>query len=723
MSLTRVATCNLAQWALDFEGNGERILESLREAHQKGARYRLGPELEICGYSCEDHFLEMDTFTHSWQTLCSVLERSRLLTRDMLCDFGMPVLHRGVRYNCRVFVLDSKILLIRPKRYLANDGNYRELRFFQAWAAEGLVEPHVLPDFVAAATGQTEVPFGEALLETQDSSLAAESCEELFTPSCPSIQLGLEGVEVIGNGSASHHQLRKLHTRVELIRNASAKSGGLYLYANTQGCDGTRLYFDGGCLIFLNGELLAQGTQFSLGEVEVIVATVDLNDIRSFRGRQQSRGLQASQLKVEARLPRIRVPWRLCSDGVVGGEEPTRPSDVFYHSVEQEIAYGPACWLWDYLRRSNQRGFFLPLSGGADSGATAGIVGCMCQLVMKDIIVGGGGGGGRGTKKKKTLEDLRRIVGDPDFTPATHDEIAGRLFFTCYMGSSNSSAETRRRAEQLAREIGSVHRTVDIDDVGRAFVELFVATADGKRPRFKTAGGSNAENLALQNIQARSRMVIAYLLAQLLPWAVSKAGGSLLVLGSSNVDEALRGYYTKYDCSAADINPIGSISKICLRRFLRWGAVHLGYPTLAEIEDAPPTAELEPITADHVQTDEEDMGMSYEELARFGVLRKIYMCGPLSMFMKLVHEWHHLPPAVVAQKVKDFFHYYAINRHKMTTLTPSYHAEAYSPDDNRHDLRPFLYPRWQLQFREIDKAVKQLEGSTTTQIPHLPAKL
>ena len=27
--------------------------------------------------------------------------------------------------------------------------------------------------------------------------------------------------------------------------------------------------------------------------------------------------------------------------------------------------------------------------------------------------------------------------------------------------------------------------------------------------------------------------------------------------GSANVDEALRGYYTKYDCSAADVNPIG----------------------------------------------------------------------------------------------------------------------------------------------------------------------
>jgi hypothetical protein len=34
-----------------------------------------------------------------------------------------------------------------------------------------------------------------------------------------------------------------------------------------------------------------------------------------------------------------------------------------------------------------------------------------------------------------------------------------------------------------------------------------------------------------------------------------------------------------------------------------------------------------------------------------------------------------LSPAEVAGKVKDFFRFYSINRHKMTTLTPSYHAE------------------------------------------------
>lgn len=44
----------------------------------------------------------------------------------------------------------------------------------------------------------------------------------------------------------------------------------------------------------------------------------------------------------------------------------------------------------------------------------------------------------------------------------------------------------------------------------------------------------------------------------------------------------------------------------------------------------------------------------------------------------------------------------------MTTLTPSYHAEAYSPEDQRFDHRPFLYnTRWAWQFRAIDAKVRQ----------------
>ena len=46
MRLVTLATCNLNQWALDFEGNLARIIESIKIAKERGARYRLGPELE-----------------------------------------------------------------------------------------------------------------------------------------------------------------------------------------------------------------------------------------------------------------------------------------------------------------------------------------------------------------------------------------------------------------------------------------------------------------------------------------------------------------------------------------------------------------------------------------------------------------------------------------------------------------------------------------------------
>lgn len=49
---------------------------------------------------------------------------------------------------------------------------------------------------------------------------------------------------------------------------------------------------------------------------------------------------------------------------------------------EEEIAMGPPLWLWDYLRRSGARGFFLPLSGGADSASVAGMIGSMSKMVL-----------------------------------------------------------------------------------------------------------------------------------------------------------------------------------------------------------------------------------------------------------------------------------------------------------------------------------------------------
>ena len=429
MKLTTLATCNLTQWALDFEGNLARIIESIQTAKENGARYRLGPELEIPGYGCEDHFLEGDTFLHSWECLAEILKGD--LTTDILCDIGMPVMHRNVRYNCRIFALNGKILFIRPKLILAADGNYRETRWFAAWQRPRQLEEHYLPRMLREITGQETVPFGDAAIATRDTALAAETCEELFAPNSPHIYLGLNGIEIITNGSGSHHELRKLNTRVDLIRSATSKSGGVYLYANQQGCDGGRLYFDGCALIALNGEIVAQGSQFSLDDVEVVTATVNLEDVRSKRGAVISRMVQASQSDP---VPRVSADFDLTAGDP--SPPPSAPIDVTYHTPEEEIAYGPACWLWDYLRRSGVAGYFLPISGGADSSSVATIVGSMCQMVTKAAKTG----------NQQVIRDARRITGeseDSTYLPTDAREFANRIFYTCYMATRNSSKGTR----------------------------------------------------------------------------------------------------------------------------------------------------------------------------------------------------------------------------------------------------------------------------------------
>lgn len=76
---------------------------------------------------------------------------------------------------------------------------------------------------------------------------------------------------------------------------------------------------------------------------------------------------------------------------------------------------------------------------------------------------------------------------------------------------------------------------ITIDSAVSAVLGIFTAVA-GKIPKFKLHGGTHRENLAMQNVQARLRMVLAYLFAQLIMWARGLPGG-LLVLGSANVDE------------------------------------------------------------------------------------------------------------------------------------------------------------------------------------------
>jgi len=208
------------------------------------------------------------------------------------------------------------------------------------------------------------------------------------------------------------------------------------------------------------------------------------------------------------------------------------------------------------------------------------------------------------------------------------------------MGTRNSKDSSKSKASRVASAIGAKHYDINIDNTFDAFVKQFKG-ATGLEPKYESAGGSNTEDIALQNITARSRMVMSYIMGQLVPWT-NNDKGFLLVLGTANIGEGLRGYFTKYDTSSADINPIGGINKSDMKEFLKYFADKMDMPVFREVAEAKPSAELRPLGKDaKPQLDEEEMGLSYAELDLFAGLRKIERMGPLTMYSYLLLHWSH----------------------------------------------------------------------------------
>ena len=118
--------------------------------------------------------------------------------------------------------------------------------------------------------------------------------------------------------------------------------------------------------------------------------------------------------------------------------------------------------------------------------------------------------------EKHILDGLRRITGDPTFKPQKPQEIVNKLLHTAYLGTVNSSDETRSRSRRLAEKIGSFHSDLTIDPVIQAH-EVLVEQALDIKTKYVSEGGSRGESLAKENVQARSRMVSISSIILLIP--------------------------------------------------------------------------------------------------------------------------------------------------------------------------------------------------------------
>ena len=88
------------------------------------------------------------------------------------------------------------------------------------------------------------------------------------------------------------------------------------------------------------------------------------------------------------------------------------------------------------------------------------------------------------TGNSKALSDIRRLVADPGYHPKDPKELCNRIFVTVYMGTKNSSEETRNRAALLASQIGSHHLSILIDKAVSAMMEIFTDANPGCNPKF-----------------------------------------------------------------------------------------------------------------------------------------------------------------------------------------------------------------------------------------------
>jgi len=168
---------------------------------------------------------------------------------------------------------------------------------------------------------------------------------------------------------------------------------------------------------------------------------------------------------------------------------------------------------------------------------------------------------------------------------------------------------------------------VDLSSAYDALALDVTATTSAERSHGFAPDATRAR-IALANIKPRLRMTTLYTIGTSL---------NFLVTGTGNRSEIAIGYYTKYGDGGVDLLPIGGLLKSEVRELAR----ELGVP--ARIIDRPPSAGLWA-----GQTDESEMGFTYEDLETF------LTSGPTSVaestaarIEKLITASHHkraLPP-------------------------------------------------------------------------------
>ncbi|KAA9333586.1 nitrilase-related carbon-nitrogen hydrolase [Adhaeribacter soli] len=618
-----LAAAALNQTPIDWENNLANIKNAIELARKSKAELLLLPELCITGYGCEDLFLSNWLPEEAFEKLLIIQE----WCEDITVAVGLPIRFRDhVVYNTACVIRNKEILGFTAKQFLANDGLHYEPRWFTSWPAG--------QETTLERSGKS-YRFGDLVYELNGVKFAFEICEDAWRgDDRPAGRHQQRGVQLILNPSASHFAMSKTDVRYHLVVDASKKYNCAYMYANLLGNEAGRVVYDGEILIAQNGNLIMRNQLLSFKNVDLECAEVDF----------------------ENPMP------------VAEKVTPLPPIDE-----NKEFISAITLALFDYLRKSRSRGFVLSLSGGADSSVCAVVVAEMVKRALNEL------GLEEFARKLNvfSVEDLEQLEFRNDFEKLQF--LTGKLLTTAYQGTVNSSEDTFRSAEELARSIGAVFYNWTIDDEVKGYISK-IETALGRELTWKT------DDVTLQNIQARVRAPGIWMLANI---------NHALLLATSNRSEASVGYATMDGDTSGSISPLAGVDKAFLRQWLVWAQEHLGYEALQYVNGLQPTAELRP--AEQTQTDEKDL-MPYPILNQIERLAFYERLSPEQVFaqMKGVEDDEQLK-----MHIRRFYSLWSRNQWKRERYAPSFHLDDYNLDPRSWLRFPILSGGFQEELMQL----------------------
>ena len=325
--------------------------------------------------------------------------------------------------------------------------------------------------------------------------------------------------------------------------------------------------------------------------------------------------------------------------------------------------------LFDYLRKSRSQGFVLSLSGGADSSTCLVLISEMVKQAISALGI-----------EEFALKSNLNFKAN-----STPEDVVNKLLTTAYQATEHSSTKTLESAKELAISVGAKFFQWSIHNSFNNSKEI-IESAIGRELTWKE------DDITLQNIQARSRSPLIWMLANI---------NNSLLITTSNRSEGAVGYTTMDGDTSGSLAPIAGIDKPFIIQWLQWAEKELGYKALGFVNNLTPSAELRPLDQD--QSDEKDL-MPYVILNKIETLFSIEKQSPMGIFNKIKMEY---PEKDAATYVVRFFSLWSRNQWKRERIAPSFHLDDRNLDPRSWFRFPILSGGFQDELNELELKFKK----------------